>query len=144
MRCKTLVALVTVFAMVVPAAPAFAAIRITKVYVNSPGSDTGSNKSLNNEYITLKNTGSKARRLTGWTIRDSGADHSYRFGTYRLRAGRRVTIHTGRGADTRRHRYWDMDWYVWNNDGDRARLRKRSGVLVDGCRWGTVTSYTRC
>ncbi len=144
MRCKTLVALATVFALLAPAAPAAAAIRITRVYVNPPGSDTGSNKSLNNEYIRLKNTGDKARRLTGWQIRDRGSDHVYTFDAYRLAAGRRVTIHTGRGADTRRHRYWDLDWYVWNNTGDTARLRNRSGELIDGCRWESVSSYTSC
>jgi hypothetical protein len=52
-------------------APADAAggTTITKVYVNSPGKDTGSNKSLNAEYVKIKNTSSKGKSLKGWTIR---------------------------------------------------------------------------
>ena len=39
------------------ASPAYAAIRITKIYFDSPGADTGTNKSLNAEYVQIKNTG---------------------------------------------------------------------------------------
>jgi hypothetical protein len=64
-----------------------AKIRISKIYFDSPGADTVSNSSLNAEWIRLKNTGSRGRPLTGWTVRDTSG-HVYRFGTYRLAAGR--------------------------------------------------------
>src|SRR5215218_5245707 len=38
-------------------ADAASAIQITKVYYNSPGSDTGSNTSLNAEWVRITNTG---------------------------------------------------------------------------------------
>jgi hypothetical protein len=129
------------FLAIVPAAPG--AIRITRVYFDSPGSDYGSNSSLNHEWIRLRNTGSRARSLTGWKIRDTGG-HVYRFGQFRLRAGRSVTVHTGSGSNTGRHHYWGQGWYVWNNDGDTARLRKRNGTLVDTCSFSGTGSSTAC
>jgi Lamin Tail Domain len=89
------------------------AIKIDRIYFDSPGSDGGSNSSLNAEWIRLKNTGANGRSLTNWTIRDK-AGHVYRFGTYRLGAGKTVTVHTGSGSNSARHRYWHQDWYVWN------------------------------
>jgi hypothetical protein len=47
------------------ASPASAAIRITKIYFDSPGADTGSNTSLNAEYVVIKNTGTTRKTLTG-------------------------------------------------------------------------------
>jgi hypothetical protein len=125
------------------ATAASGAIKIDRIYFDSPGSDTGSNSSLNAEWIRLKNTGNSGRSLTNWTVRDS-AGHVYRFGTYRLRAGRTVMIHTGSGSNTARHRYWDMDGYVWNNDGDRARLRKANGNTVDSCSYSGAGSAVNC
>jgi hypothetical protein len=125
----------------IPTAPA--AIKITKIYFDSPGADTGSNTSLNAEWIRLKNTGSRGRYLTGWTIRDTSG-HVYRFGTYRLRAGYTVTVHTGRGTNTRRNRYWRSDGYIWNNDGDTAKLKNRVGTLIDRCHYSGAGSYKIC
>jgi hypothetical protein len=125
----------------VPAAPG--AIRITKIYFDSPGGDFGSNRSLNAEWIRLKNTGNRAKSLRGWRVRDA-AGHVYRFGRYRLAAGRTVTMHTGRGSNGARHRYWRQDWYVWNNDGDTARLKSRGGRLVDSCSYSGAGSSIAC
>jgi hypothetical protein len=52
-------------------AEAASAIQITKVYYNSPGSDYGSNTSLNAEWVRITNTGTTWRTLTGWTLRDA-------------------------------------------------------------------------
>jgi Lamin Tail Domain len=82
-----------------------------KVQYDSPGSDTGSNTSLNAEYITIKNTSSSRLSLTGYTVHDA-AGHSYTFGTFHLSAGKTVYLHTGTGTDTWQHRYWGQDWYV--------------------------------
>jgi hypothetical protein len=37
--------------------PVAAAVKIDRVQYDSPGSDTGSNTSLNAEYVVIKNTG---------------------------------------------------------------------------------------
>jgi hypothetical protein len=125
--------------------PAHAAspIKITRVYVNSPGSDTGENDSLNAEYIRIKNTGTTNRSLTGWTVRDESS-HVYTFGTFTLKAGYSVTVRTGKGTNTASTRYWQKTWYVWNNSGDSARLRNASGTAIDSCSWGTASSYVTC
>jgi len=137
------VAVLCGFAMLALAPSAPAAIRITKIYFDSPGADTGSNSSLNAEWIRLKNTGSRARSLSGWTIRDTSS-HVYRFGTYRLGAGLTVTVHTGSGSNTARNRYWRLDYYVWNNDGDRATLKNKAGTVIDRCRYSGAGDYKIC
>ena len=99
---------------------------------NPPGPDTGSNRSLNAEFIRLTNTGKVARQLRGWRIHDGDAN-AYRFSRLWLPPGRAVTVHTGRGRDTATHRYWNLADYIWDNDGDIARLRRPKGVFADRC-----------
>jgi hypothetical protein len=111
-------------------------IQFRLIYYNSPGPDDGSNASLNAEYVTLKNVGTTARYLTGWTVEDL-AGHVYKFGSFRLGAGNKVRIHTGRGTNTSTDRYWGRSWYVWNNDGDKAKLHNAAGVWKDSCSWGS-------
>jgi Lamin Tail Domain len=118
--------------LVLPA-NALAAVRITKVQYDSPGSDTGSKSSLNAEWVKIKNKGSKAVSLSGWTLRDT-AGHVYSFGSFKLKAGRTVTVHTGKGSNGSKHRYWGSGAYIWNNDGDTAKLKKGT-KLKDKCKW---------
>jgi Lamin Tail Domain len=125
----------------VPAASG--AIRIKRVYFDSPGSDTGSNASLNREWVLIRNTGNRGRWLTGWRLRDEYG-WVYRFGEFRLRAGRAVKIHSGNGTDGRRHLYWDRGGYVWNNTGDTAKLRTRGGRLVDRCSYDGTGNWVAC
>ncbi|WP_245641977.1 lamin tail domain-containing protein [Nonomuraea candida] len=130
--------------MVVVSQPAQAAapgVQITKIYYDSPGSpDHGSNSSLNGEYIQLRNTTGKSVNLRGWTVRDETArpDHVYTFGAFTLRAGKTVTLRTGKGKDTSTTRYWNRSGggtfaYIWNQSRDTAYLRDRAGKLVDSC-----------
>ena len=115
-----------------PPVEAASCVSISRVYFDSPGSDTGSNTSLNAEYIQLKNRCSTGKSLSGYTIKDA-ANHTYRFGTYTLRAGSTVKVHTGRGSNTAANRYWQQTWYIWNNTGDKAVLRTSGGTVVDSC-----------
>lgn len=132
---RTIAVSLTTLLLLVPVTSAAAAIRITKVQNDSPGSDTGSDSSLNAEWVKIKNTGKKAVNLKRWSLRDSGSDHVYKFGSFKIKAGRTVTIHTGSGSNNGWHRYWGQGWYVWNNDGDTATLKKR-GKVKDKCSWG--------
>jgi len=61
--------------------------------------------------------------------------HVYKFGTFKLAAGARVYVHTGKGTNTASHRYWQRGWYVWNNTGDKATLRRADGTWIDSCSW---------
>ena len=37
-----------------------------------------------------------------------------------------------------------LDYYIWNNNGDKAYLRNASGTLIDSCAWGDGKGYTYC
>ena len=124
--------------------PAWAAVKIDKIYYNSPGSDTGSNSSLNAEWIRIKNTGTQSKNLTGWRIKDVSG-HLYRFPTTKLGPGKTVTVHTGNGTKRPGHRYWRQDNYVWNNDSDTATLKNKSGSVIDRCHYSSSSaSYKVC
>jgi len=128
----------------VPAEAATPAIQLTKVYYNSPGSDTGSNTSLNAEYVRLTNKRSYTINLKSWTVRDLSS-HVYTFSSdFRLAPGASVYIHTGKGTNTSGHRYWGRAAYVWNNTGDKATVRNPSATTIDTCSWGSSGSYTYC
>lgn len=151
MRTLAVTMITTALALGAALAPAPAAeptdrvgpVRIARVSYDSPGSDTGSNPSLNAEWVAIKNNGSRARQLRGWKLRDR-TGHTFRFPRFTLRPGRTVKVHTGRGSRSARHLYWGQDWYVWNNSGDRATLRNRHGRLIDRCAWGDGDGVTGC
>jgi hypothetical protein len=111
-------------------------LHFTKIYYNSPGTDDGSNSSLNKEYVTIKNSSSVSRSLTGYKVLDK-ANHRYTFGTFTLGAGKSVRIHTGKGTNTSTDRYWGRSAYVWNNTGYKAYLSNADFVLRDTCEWGS-------
>ena len=141
-KTGTSVALALVLtAVLASAAPA--AIRIAKIRYDSPGADTGSNASLNAEWITLKNTGSSARQLNGWRVRDR-AGNVYRFGNVLLPAGHTVKLHTGSGPNyPPHHLYWGSGNYVWNNVKDRATLRNARGNVVDRCAYNSASANAK-
>lgn len=136
-----LAALVTCLAL---AGPANAAIRFGKIQYDSPGSDTGSNRSLNAEWFIVKNTGGKAKSLAGWKVRDrTGFVFKFPSG-YKLGAGKSVKVHTGKGSNTKSNLYWKQGSYVWNNDGDKATLKNKGGKVIDTCVWGNGSGSINC
>ena len=102
-----------------------------------------SHTSLDAEYVTIKNTGTITRTLTGWTVRDA-AHHVTPFPASSQAQGRVSGCTPGKGTDTTHHLYWDRGWYVWNNTGDKAILRSSSGTLKDTCTWGDGIGYKNC
>lgn len=128
------------------ASPAVTANRmqIHEVYYNSPGPDTGSNASLNAEWVQLHNTSGSRISLTSWRLRDA-AGHIYTFGNYTIGPYGYVKIHTGQGSNTQADRYWGSSWYIWNNTGDHATLKYPTGSVVDYCAFGgTSAGYVYC
>jgi hypothetical protein len=117
------------------------------VYFDSPGSDRGSNSSLNAEYVVIKNGDNVSHSISGWTVRDK-AGHVYKFGSLSLGAGKQAIIHTGDGSShttsTSRHLYWGREWYVWNNTGDKVILRRADGSLKDTCTYSGAGSKKYC
>jgi lamin tail-like protein len=117
-----------------PATPPASSPRVVihEIWYNSPGPDRGSNSSLNAEWVELHNTSGQAVTLTHWTLRDR-AGHVFKFAHYRLNSHGYVKIHTGSGSRSQANRYWNMSWYVWNNDGDGATLKNASGDVIGRC-----------
>jgi hypothetical protein len=115
-----------------PSASAASCVGIYRIYYNSPGTDTGSNTSLNGEWIQLRNRCSTSRSLTNAKIKDA-AGHTYTFGSYALGGGKYVKVHTGKGSNTATNRYQGRSWYVWNNDKDTGYLYNASGTRLDSC-----------
>lgn len=126
-------------------------VRLTRIQFSPPGvSDLPvTTWKLNQEWVRITNKGQRPRSLKGWRLRDE-ANHVYKFGTFTLRPGRSVRIHTGRGTNTRTDRYWGRPDtnsptdYVWNNDGDTAVLKNAAGAQVDRCRYGDGESSAAC
>lgn len=128
-------------------APVLAAnptLHFSKAYVNSPGADTGSNTSLNAEYVVISSaSATTSYKLTGYTVRDKSA-HVYTFPTFTLKPHASVTLHTGSGTNTATALYWRSRAYIWTNTGDTAYLKNTAGTLKDSCSWGKVASYVTC
>ena len=134
-------ALVAVTAMPAQAA---STIQFGRIQYNSPGTDRATNVSVNGEYVIIRNLGSTARSLTGWTVRDA-QNHVYTFGTFTLGARKSVVLRTGKGTNTATTRYWGKGYHVWNNTGDRAYLRTKAGTSMDTCSWTSAgPGYKYC
>lgn len=151
LTCAALTVAVAVVSQ--PAQAAAPAVRITKIYYDSPGSpDNGGNTSLNGEYIQLKNMTKKKISLKGWTIRDKTKrdDHIYTFGKFTLGAAKTVTLRTGKGRDTSTTLYWGRGGngtfaYIWNQTSDTAYLHSPAGVLIDSCSYNSSrVAYKIC
>jgi len=139
-----LLAAVAVTCAAIPAAATNPTLHFSKAYVNSPGSDDGSNTSLNAEYVVVSNSSTTTSyTLTGYTVNDASA-HVYKFPSFTLKAGASVTLHTGSGTNTASNLYWGSKAYIWTNTGDTAYLKNTTGSVKDTCSWGSVASYVNC
>ncbi|MFF0071776.1 lamin tail domain-containing protein [Streptomyces sp. NPDC005494] len=129
-------------------APATAAthqggLHLGKIQYDSPGTDTRSNTSLNAEYVDLHNNGTSKLQLKGYKLKDN-TGYTYTFPSVTVAAGETVRVHTGKGTNAGAHVYWNRGSYVWNNTGDKARLFKPSGALLDSCSWSKGTGVKVC
>jgi hypothetical protein len=81
------------------------------------------------EAVAVRNGGGTPADLTGWSINDEGAPHTFRFPAgYTLAPGASVTIRSGGPAGP-----GELAWTgqsVWNNTGDTAYLVNAGGGVV--------------
>jgi len=117
-------------------------IKMTKIRYDSAGADTGSNTSLNDEWVRLKNNCASSKNLASFKIRDA-AGNTYTFGSFTLAVDARVKVHSGKGTNTASHRYWGRTTYVWGNTRDTGKLYDALGYLVQKCSYDSsaVNSY---
>ncbi|GCD40742.1 lamin tail domain-containing protein [Streptomyces paromomycinus] len=109
---------------------------IGAVQADSPGRDDGSNRSLNAEWVTVKNTGRRAVDLDGWTLTSERTHQAYHFRHLRLGGHQEVRVHTGKGRDTWRDVHQGRRDYVWHNHRDTATLHDGHRHVIDIKRWG--------
>ena len=133
-----------VLLVAVPGTALAATVEIKEIQYNPSGRDSGSNSSLNHEWIVIGNTGSHAIRLTGWTVREGRDRNVYEFPNFRLRAGEKAAIFTRTANDTRHKLYWNRDEYVWNNTRDKAALKNRAGHVIDTCSYSGGGKLVEC
>ncbi|MEU0037547.1 lamin tail domain-containing protein, partial [Streptomyces sp. NPDC006333] len=109
-------------------------MQISQVQYDSPGWDSGSNASLNKEWVEVTNTGRYGVNLNGWTL----AGRDGRAYVFHLRLGGRETVrvHTGVGRDAGRNVYQDRRNYAWDNRSDTATLRNDRLRVIDVVSWG--------
>ncbi|MFB1044440.1 lamin tail domain-containing protein [Streptomyces chrestomyceticus] len=117
-------------------APHRSPVVIGAVQADSPGRDDGSNRSLNAEWVTVKNTSHRPVNLKNWTLTSERTHQTYRFRHLRLGGRQEVRVHTGHGRDTWRDVYQDRRTYVWDNHRDTATLRNDHHRIIDTKHWG--------
>ncbi|MFD7546854.1 lamin tail domain-containing protein [Streptomyces sp. NPDC059578] len=150
MRIRSVIPVVAALALAAPllaATPAAAAphqrgLHLGTIQYDSPGSDrptTGAK--LNAEWVNIHNSSRSAIQLKGYKLKDN-TGYTYTFGSYKIGAGKTVKVRTGKGANASGVRYWGRGNYVWNNDGDKARLLKPNGSGLDSCSWNRIGSGT--
>lgn len=107
-------------------------LRITRIAGNPPGPDE---EHLNEESVTIANTGSIEVDLTGMVIRDESSSNRFFFpdGT-RLAPGMEVTVVSGCEPPPGQLG-WCSDTPIWNNSGDSALLLDIGGRIIDHKAW---------
>lgn len=110
---------------VIPPPPAtVVGVGISFIEFDPPGRD------VDGEYVVISNGNSVTVELTGWTLRDGQARHSFIFPTFRLAPGAELRVWTKTGANDESNLYWGSRSAIWNNNGDTATLTDAAGAVV--------------
>ena len=123
-------------------------VRLERMRFDPRCDENASVRCRNKEVVWVRNDSVDTKNLRGWTIHDLGQDfvYSVRHRT-RLKPGERLILYSGRGQDligassngSRRTTYyyhWDRRREVWENNRDRATLKRRDGSVADRCGYG--------
>jgi hypothetical protein len=106
--------------------------KIVRARPDAPGDDS---RNLNGEFIVLRNTGKTPIQLRGWTVRSASTKKKFALPSYRLPAGARVKIHSGKGRSGKGHVYLDAGREVWRNHRDTAVVRHSTGPVASRFSW---------
>lgn len=84
-----------------------------------------------NEYVRIDNIGGAIVSMAGWRILSVVGPQTYFFPGYQLQPGASVYVHSGPDAPpSSGNRLRWTTAYIWNNNGDEARLMSPSGAVV--------------
>lgn len=115
-----------------PVLPEPEGVFITAVHFDAAGDDRSN---LNDEYITLQNSGSTPVILAGWQVRDSDG-FLYTFPGTTIGPGASLILHTGNGTINSTDLYLGSPIPVLNNDADTVTLHDTGGTEVSRFSWG--------
>jgi Lamin Tail Domain len=121
-----------VAAPAVAVAPAVAAtpattttgVTIAHIEFDPPGRD------IDGEYVLVSNTTAGAIDMSGWTLIDGDAKHTFTFPSFILAAGAEVKIWSKDGTNNATNLYWGSIGAIWNNTGDTGTLSDTHGKVV--------------
>jgi len=89
-----------------------------------------SDLNLGDEWVKISNNGDSPVSLEAWKIEDEASKHSYTFPSYTLDSGSEVAVYSAKGTDSANELYMQLDYPIWNNDGDTAYLYDNNGKLI--------------
>lgn len=107
-------------------------IVIANVHYDAAGDDR---ENLNDEYLTIRNSGTITTDLTSWQVRDSDG-FVYLLPAVSLSSGQTLDLHTGNGTPSAGKLFMGSPVPFLNNDGDTVTLSDREGKDVDSFSWG--------
>ncbi|RRR66324.1 MAG: lamin tail domain-containing protein, partial [Candidatus Viridilinea halotolerans] len=99
-------------------------ITIAHLEYNPPGRDR------DGEYVLIRNSGATSMDLTGWTLSDGNARHSFTFPRFSLAPGAEVKLWTRSGNANAGNLFWASRTAIWNKAGDTATLCDASGNVI--------------
>ncbi|MBW3578768.1 MAG: cell wall-binding repeat-containing protein [Actinobacteria bacterium] len=104
-----------------------APLAITQIVADPDGDDVAFD---GGEYIAVRNDGTSAVSMDGWTVRDQ-AGHVLAWCPITVNPGQTARLYTGPGNDGADHCHAGRGTAVWNNTGDTAQLIAPDGTIVD-------------
>jgi hypothetical protein len=98
-----------------PAGAASHPVRFLSIQSDPPGTDDGSNASLNQEFVVLKNFSSHSVKMGAYAVEIGNKEFDFPSG-FTLQSGSKVWVHTGKGTDSRHDVYWGRTAYAYPNN----------------------------
>jgi hypothetical protein len=106
-------------------------VRFVSIQADPPGTDDGSNDSLNQEWVLLKNFSSHAVKMGSYGVEVGNLEYDFPSG-FTLQSGSRVWVHTGSGTNSRHDVYWGRSSYAYPNKPTYAVQLWGPGEIQNG------------